>query len=140
VTVFSAQSAHCCYKLTQHWIASAGWNQWSLQSSTMQNYNSDNWGFEGIGRLLKVKVLSIITMFLLLGCAPSTPDLIEQAHLTGDWTRVNQRIAAMERRQGGKTQSCPAGSIGFCTERFGDKTCSCARRSEIRQVFGSNGY
>jgi len=27
---------------------SAGWNQWSLPGSTMQNYNSDDWGFVGI--------------------------------------------------------------------------------------------
>jgi len=106
----------------------------------MQNYNSDNWGFEGILRFLEVKGLSIITLFLLLGCAPSTPDLIEQAHLTGDWTLVNKRMDAIERRQAHKPQACPTGSTGFCSERFGDRRCSCVRNSELRQMLGSFGY
>jgi hypothetical protein len=53
----------------------------------MQNYNSEKRGFGGIllGSV-KVKTLSIFWLFLLLGCAPSTQDLIEQAHFTGDWS------------------------------------------------------
>ena len=106
----------------------------------MQNYNSDKWGFDGIRRFLKVKVLSIFTLFLLLGCAPSTPDLIEQAHLTGDWSLVNKRMDAIERRQTHEASACPTGTTSFCSARFGDKTCSCVRRSEIRQILGSFGY
>jgi hypothetical protein len=33
-----------------------------------------------------MKTLSILSLFLLFGCAPSTQDLIEQAHFTGDGT------------------------------------------------------
>ena len=37
-------------------------------------------------------------LFLLFGCAPSTHNLIEQAHLTGDWFLVNKRIEAEEKQ------------------------------------------
>ncbi len=45
-----------------------------------------------------MKALSILSLFLLFGCAPSTQDLIEQAHLTGDWSFVNKRIEAEEKQ------------------------------------------
>ena len=45
-----------------------------------------------------MKALSILLLFLLFGCAPSTHDLIEQAQLTGDWSLVNKRIEAEEKQ------------------------------------------
>jgi len=45
-----------------------------------------------------MKALSILSLFLLFGCAPSTQDLIEQAHFTGDWSLVNERIEAEEKQ------------------------------------------
>ena len=45
-----------------------------------------------------MKALSILLLFLLFGCAPSTHDLIEQAHLTGDRSLVNKRIEAEDRQ------------------------------------------
>ncbi len=45
-----------------------------------------------------MKTLSIFSLFLLFGCAPSTHDLIEQAHLTGDRSLVNKRIEAEEKQ------------------------------------------
>ncbi len=44
-----------------------------------------------------MKALSILSLFLLFGCAPGTKDLIEQSHFTGDRSLVNKRIAAEER-------------------------------------------
>ncbi len=38
-----------------------------------------------------MKTLSIFSLFLLLGCAPGTQDLIEQSHFTGDRSLVNKR-------------------------------------------------
>ncbi len=38
-----------------------------------------------------MKTLSIFSLFLLLGCAPSTQDLIEQSYFTGDRSLVNKR-------------------------------------------------
>ena len=121
--------------------ASAGWNQWSLLSSTMQNYNSDKWGFEGILKdSNEVKVLGIISLFFfLLGCAPSTPDLIEQAHLTGDWSLVNARMEAIERREAREPKACPRGATRLCNKRYGDNRCSCIRNSDVRQILRDAG-
>ncbi len=44
-----------------------------------------------------MKALSILLLFLLFGCAPTTQDLIEQAHFTGDWSLVNKRIEVEEK-------------------------------------------
>ena len=85
----------------------------------------------------KVKALSIISLFLLLGCAPSTPDLIEQAHLTGDWSLVNKRMEAIERREARNSMSCPRGTTKLCNSRFGEERCSCVRNAEMREMFGS---
>jgi len=107
----------------------------------MQNYNSEKRGFGGIllGSV-KVKTLSIFSLFLLLGCAPSTQDLIEQAHLTGNWSLVNKRIEAEERRKAVSVPSCPRGTIPWCKISFGDKRCSCVRNADVRRMLDSMGY
>ncbi len=86
-----------------------------------------------------MKALSILLLFLLLGCAPSTPDLIEQAHLTGDWSLVNQRYDAIERRKTPRLQSCPRGTTRWCNKRFGDERCSCVNNSDVREQLRSFG-
>ena len=103
----------------------------------MQNYNSEKRGFGGIllGSV-KVKTLSIFWLFLLLGCAPSTQDLIEQAHFTGDWSLVNKRIEVEERRKAKREPSCPEGTIPWCKKSFGDERCSCVRNAEVRRILG----
>ena len=45
-----------------------------------------------------MKALSILWLFLLFGCAPSTQDLIEQAHFTGDRSLVNKIFEAEEKQ------------------------------------------
>ena len=125
----------------QHGIASAGWNQWSLPIRTMQNYNSWTWGFgEILLGFVKVKALSILSLFLLLGCAPSTHELIERAHLTGDWSLVNKRYEAIEKRESLRPQSCPRGTITWCNNTFGDERCSCVRNSDVRMMLDSLRY
>ncbi len=79
--------------------------------------------------------ISILAMFLLSGCASSTHDLIEQAQLTGDWSFVNNRIAAIERRESQRPQSCPRGTKRWCTSRLGHEKCSCVSDSEGRDMF-----
>ncbi|MFQ6006452.1 MAG: hypothetical protein ACE5OQ_13220 [Woeseia sp.] len=86
-----------------------------------------------------MKALGIISLFFLFGCAPSTQDLIEEAHLTGDWTHVNKRIEAIERREAKKTMMCPDGSTRWCDSRFGDDRCACVRNSEVRAMLRSLG-
>ena len=45
-----------------------------------------------------MKALGILSLFLLFGCAPSTQNLIEQAHFTGERSLVNKRIEAEEKQ------------------------------------------
>ena len=79
----------------------------------------------------------ILAMFLLSGCAPSTQDLIEQAHLTGDWSPVNKRMEAIERREALRPQSCPSGTKSWCVRRLSREKCSCISNSEFRDRFDS---
>jgi len=87
-----------------------------------------------------VKALSILLLFLLFGCAPSTQDLIEQGHLTGDWSLVNKRIEAEERREerrkAERGPSCPKGTTGWCEISFGDKRCGCVGNADFRRMLG----
>ncbi len=77
--------------------------------------------------VFKMKALSIILLFLLFGCAPSTQDLIEQAHVTGDWSLVNVRIDAERRRA--ELLSCPLGTTEWCASR--DERCSCISNPDL---------
>ena len=88
-----------------------------------------------------MKVLGLLSLFLLLGCV-STQDLIEQAHLSGDWTPVNLRLTAIEKRQAEKAaeQSCGRGSIMYCSKRFGEEKCACAGDAELRRALGAFGH
>ncbi len=83
-----------------------------------------------------MKALSILLLFLLFGCAPSTQDLIEQAHFTGDWSLVNKRIEAEERRKAERAPSCPKGTIPWCEIRRRDERCSCVRNADVRRMLG----
>ncbi len=81
-----------------------------------------------------MKTLSILLLFLLFGCAASTPDLIEQAQFTGDWSLVNKRIEAEERRKAERGPSCPRGTTGWCEISFGDERCGCVRNEDFRRM------
>jgi len=111
----------------------------------MQNYNSGTWGFGGIllGSI-KVKTLSIFSLFLLLGCAPSTQDLIEQAHFTGDRSLVNKRIETEEK------QYAREDALILARERYEVRLQACnqaggvmmihARATRLKQKFTRHDY
>ncbi len=79
--------------------------------------------------------ISILAMFLLSGCAASTQDLIDQAQLTGDWSVVNKRFAAIERREEQQPPSCPLGTRPWCTKSLRKVKCSCMDDSAVRDRF-----
>jgi hypothetical protein len=89
---------------------------------------------------VKVKALSILLLLLLFGCAPSTQELIQQAHFTGDWSLVNKRIEAEERRKAERAPSCPTGTTRWCEIRGSDESCSCAKNSDFRWMLDSLIY
>ena len=79
--------------------------------------------------------ISILALLLMSACAPSTHDVIEQAQLTGNWTLVNKRIAALERLEARSLQLCPLGEKRWCISRLGHEKCSCVSDSEGRDMF-----
>jgi hypothetical protein len=82
--------------------------------------------------------ISVLSALLLSGCATtSTPELIEQAELTGDWTAVNARFAALDRAEGQSNQMCPSGTKPWCVKRIGKESCSCISDSEGRDRWES---
>ena len=75
--------------------------------------------------------ITVLLTLLLSGCATtSTPELIEQAYLTGDWTAVNARFKALDRAAGQSNKMCPRGTKPWCVKRsIGQESCSCVSDS-----------
>ena len=91
-----------------------------------------------------MKALSILLLFLLFGCASSTHDLTEQAHLTGDWPLVNKRIEAEEK------QYAREDALILARERYEVRLLACnaaggvmiihARGTRMKQKFTRDDY
>ncbi len=97
----------------------------------MQNHNSEKWGFSGdLLSFIRVKALSIFSVFLLFGCATSMQDLVAQAQLTDDWSLVNKRYDSIERLEAQGPKSCPLGMKPFCVNETG-KSCRCMTIAQI---------
>lgn len=77
--------------------------------------------------------ITVLLTLLLSGCATtSTPELIEQAQLTGNWTAVDARFKALDRAVGQSDKMCPRGSKPWCVKRMGKETCSCVSDLVVR--------
>ena len=78
--------------------------------------------------------ISILSALLLSGCATtSTHELIEQAQLSGDWTAVNARFAALDQAEAQSRQMCPSGTKPWCVEHVGKESCSCVSDLAVRE-------
>jgi len=91
-----------------------------------------------------MKALSILSLFLLFGCAPSTQDLIEQARFTGDRSLVIKRIEAEDK------QYAHDDALILARERYEARLQACnkaggvmmihARATRLRQKFTRGDY
>ncbi len=91
-----------------------------------------------------MKALSILSLFLLFGCAPSTQDLIEQAHFNDDRSLVNKRNEAEDK------QYAHDDALILARERYEAKSQACneaggvmmiqARATRLRQKFTRSDY
>ncbi len=80
----------------------------------------------------------VLLTFLLSGCVTtSTPELIEQARLTGNWTAVNARLIAIDRAASQTDKMCPRGTKPWCVKRGKRESCSCVSDSEGRDIWDS---
>ena len=91
-----------------------------------------------------MKAFKILSLFLLFGCAPSTQDLIEQAHFTGDRSLINKRNEVEERLYAHED------ALILARERYEARLQACneaggvmmihARATRLRQKFTRSDY
>ena len=91
-----------------------------------------------------MKALSILSLFLLFGCAPSTQDLIEQAHFIGDRSLINKRDEAEDKRYAREDAFILAreryeARLRACNEAGGVMIIH-ARATRLRQKFTRHDY
>ena len=77
--------------------------------------------------------LLVLCVALLFGCAEhQTLEELELAALqSGDWTAVEKRERAIEKRRARRGFVCAGGAIAICESRGGDKRCECASQDSI---------
>ncbi len=77
--------------------------------------------------------------WLILGSACAVPmqQLVDEALITGDWSEVEQREAALSRRQA-REQSihCGQNEVGYCraSGRLKKRVCTCELYSDIENA------
>ena len=84
-----------------------------------------------------MKVLGLaLTVLLLAGCGTtiSMEELEKQAFLTGDWSAVEKRERAIERRRLRRGHYCPDGAIAVCEGMGGISRCSCVEADDLRAI------
>ena len=75
-----------------------------------------------------MKALSVLSLFLLIGCAASTQDLIEQALFTDDWSLVNKRIEAEEK------QYAREDALTLAKERYKARLRACKETGGVMMI------
>ena len=70
-------------------------------------------------------LVHLLAVILVSACAPSRQALIEDARLTGDWSRFNKRVEAIEAYEQKSRRYCPAGKKLWCIKRLGKQACRC---------------
>ncbi len=85
-----------------------------------------------------MRILLVTAFLLVSACAPTTSALIDEAGRTGNWTAVNQRFDAEEKRRQSTIDHCGSGRTLFCTTEFGELRCSCVpdtvARKQLRRI------
>ena len=80
-----------------------------------------------------MNVLKLLIPFLLFGCAPTTMELFEEAHRTGDWSQVEKRLAAESRREARHKPRCAVNYIEVCHgSSRATMSCVCVKRGTLR--------
>lgn len=74
-----------------------------------------------------MKGMIILVLLFLAGCSAYVPleQLEAEALVSGDWSRVEQRQHAIQRRNLRSSMACPPGTTGYCEKRTGAERCGC---------------
>lgn len=80
--------------------------------------------------------LMVLGVALLFGCAEhKTLEELELAALqSGDWTAVERRERAIEKRKARRGFVCGQGAIAVCETRGGDTRCECASQDSVERA------
>jgi hypothetical protein len=76
-----------------------------------------------------MKCFGVLVALLLVGCAsgPTLEELEDAALVSGDWTAVEEREQALQRRGRHHRIDCSAGYVGVCIEHASTSRCQCVR-------------
>jgi len=86
-----------------------------------------------------MKLLGVFALVCFAGCtaSPTLQELEMQAFVSGDWTKVERREAALARRQSRSGALCPNGYVSYCEVSVGESKCTCVDRTELMSaIFG----
>lgn len=80
--------------------------------------------------------LVLLALCLLAGCTagPTLEQLEAEAMITGDWSLVEQRERAIQRRESRQEIACPSGYTAVCESRLGDRRCICGKHENVRTL------
>ncbi len=93
----------------------------------------------GMNTTISTSNITALLAWLVLGSACSVPmqQLVDEALVTGDWSEVEQREAALSRRQA-REQSiqCGSGDVGYCKAlgRLKKRVCTCESFADVRNA------
>ena len=66
----------------------------------------------------KMKLLQILAVFLLFACTivpfQTLDELIAEAEVTGDWTKVNKKLDVLEKKEAENASNCPSNKTEIC--------------------------
>lgn len=88
-----------------------------------------------------MKITCILLLALVAGACATSPTIEElefEALRTGDWSAVERREKAVQRRAERRRMSCPNGLVELCESRGGQSRCECVDRRAIDAMFGWN--
>jgi hypothetical protein len=93
----------------------------------------------GMNTAFSTRNISALLAWLVLGSACAVPmqQLVNEALVTGDWSEVEQREAALSRRQAREqSMQCGSGEIGHCRTkgRLKKRVCTCESFADVRNA------
>jgi len=79
-----------------------------------------------------MRVQAIVALLLISACAADTNELIRDAQRDGDWTAVNQRLDAEDKRRPSTAPACDGRQQLWCDTTLKETSCTCILKQVAR--------
>ena len=81
-----------------------------------------------------MRLLEILALLVLFGCAPyqTMDELMAEAEVTGNWTKVDERMQRLDREEAENQPSCPSDRTEICK----DGRCQCLTKGHLPMIVG----